>query len=199
MEYIALLQKKTLENKEYKSEAHIISTAQSYLCLSHTMTRHVRNAVALQMMWGHFGTQHQGRALKAKPLPLLFIQTNLQLRSITLSRRYLLHTSHLKVCECYLFPFLCSQCYCWSTAFLWPSLNLGVLSAGYIQLADNFYGDRRACIPLQAQSTELSVDKSLVSCTCKLPLLLQSQLQGTATQFVHHSVQLRIAWWLQLD
>lgn len=163
------------------------------------MTLHTRNTIALQMMRGHFGNQCQGRALKAKPLPLLFIQTNLQLRSNTLSRRHLLHTTHLKVCKCYFSPFFCSQYYFWATASFWPSLNLGVLSAGYIQPADNFCSDRKACIPLQVQSTELSVDKSLVSCTCILPLLLQSQLWETATQFVHHSIQLHTAQWLQLD
>lgn len=167
--------------------------------LSRTMTLHARNAIALQMVWSHFGHQCQGRALKAKPLPLLFVQTNLQLRSITESRRYLLHRSHLKVCKCYFSPFFCSQDYCWSTAFFWPPLNLGVLSAGYIQIADNFCGDRRASIPLQAQSTEWNVEKNLVSCTHTLPLLLQSQLWGTALQFVHHSIQPHIAQWLPLN
>lgn len=41
---------------------------------------------------GYFGNQRQGRALKAKPLCLFFVQTNLQLRSITLSRRYFTQT-----------------------------------------------------------------------------------------------------------
>lgn len=94
------------------------------------MALHTRNAIASQTVWGHFWN------LQVKTL--LFVQATLQLRSGTLSRRYVFQTNHLKVYKCYFSLFYCSQHYFWATASLW--LNLGVLPAGYIQLADNFYG-----------------------------------------------------------
>lgn len=125
------------------------------------LTPYARNAIALQMTWGCFGNQCHGRALKAKPLPLLFVHRNLQFRSITLSRRRLFTQAISKSVNVTFLPFSCSQHYFWISASFWSSLNLGVLSAGYIQFADNFYGGRRACIPLQAQSTNQVLPKAL--------------------------------------
>lgn len=207
MEYVALLQMKTPENKEYEIEAHIhLYSIISRLPFSHDDTPHEKcssftdgvGTLCEQMPRQSPESQTLTSSLRSDKSPAQVNYTEQEIFTSHKPSQVFIHRL-LKVCKCYFSPFFCSQRYCQSTAFLWPSLSLGVLSAGYIHLADNFCGDRRACIPLQAQSTEISVDKSLVSCMCKLPLLQQSQLQGTAARCVHHSLQLHVAQWLQLD
>lgn len=109
---------------KHETRTHLISVAQSYLCLSQVMTSLARHNSFTDSV-EHFGNQCQGTALNAKLSPLTsslcWGESPAQINNSGQDR---LHTSHLNICKQYFFPFFFSENYLWATDFLQPTLKL---------------------------------------------------------------------------